>query len=133
LFQRLNFVGNVAFLETELKQVDDPATLGKRSAGAPRWKTAMQARYAFTNGFLVEGTISHVGRSAVDAQNSGFIPGYILFSVSMSYDTKIAEVPVTFRLQGRNLGSRYYYLGVNSGGLQLGRGREVFVSAQMGF
>jgi len=133
LFQRLNLVGNVAFLDTELKKVDDPTTLGKRSAGAPRWKAAMQARYAFVNGFSVEGTVNHVGRSVVDAQNSGFIPGYTLFSASVSYDTTIAATPVTFRLQGRNLGNTYYYPGVNSGGLQIGRGREVFLSAQMGF
>jgi len=133
LFQRLNIAGNVAFLDTELKKVDDPTTLGKRSAGAPRWKAAMQARYAFANGFSVEGTVNHVGHSAVDAQNSGFIPGYTLFSASVSYDTTIATTPVTFRLQGRNLGNKYYYPGVNSGGLQIGRGRELFLSAQMGF
>jgi len=93
----------------------------------------MQARYAFAGGLSVEGTINHVGRSAVDAQNSGFIPGYTLFSTSVSYDTKIAATPVTFRLQGRNLTDKYYYPGVNSGGLQIGRGREVLFSARVRF
>jgi len=133
LFKQLELHGNVAFLETELKQVDDPTTLGKRSAGAPRWKAAMQARYTFAGGLSVEGTVNHVGSSAVDAQNSGFIPGYTLLSASVSYDTKIAATPVTFRLQGRNLADKYYYPGVNSGGLQIGRGREVFLSARMTF
>jgi len=133
LFQRLNLAGNVAFLDTELKKVDDPTTLGTRSAGAPRWKAAMQTRYAFANGFSVEGMVNHVGRSPVDAQNSGFIPSHTLFSASMNYATNIVAMPVTFRLQGRNLGNKYYYPGVNSGGLQIGRGREIFLSAQMGF
>jgi len=133
LFQRLQLAGNVAFLETELKKVDDPTTLGKRSAGAPRWKAVMQAQYALANGFSMEGTVNHVGSSAVDAQNSGFIPGYTLFSASVSYDTQIASTPVTFRLQGRNLANKYYYPGVNSGGLQIGRGREIFLSAKMEF
>jgi len=133
LLGALQLRGNVAFLDTELKKVDDPTTLGKRSSGAPRWKAALQMHYAFANGFAVEGTLSHVGSSAVDAQNSGFIPGYTLLNASVSYDTQIATTPVTFRLQGRNVGDKYYYAGVNSGGLQLGRGRELFLSAKMAF
>jgi len=133
VFSQLELSGNVAFLDTALKQVDDPTTLDRRSAGAPRWKAAMQARYAFAGGFSLEGTLNHVGKSAVDAQNSGFIPAYTLFSASLGYDTTIAAMPVTFRLQGRNLTNRYYYPGVNSGGVQIGRGREMLLSARMTF
>jgi len=133
LFQRLNITGNAAFLDTELKKVDDPTTLGKRSAGVPRWKSALQARYEMAHGWSLEGTLNYVGSSAVDAQNSGFIPSYTLFSAGLGYDTQMAKTPVNFRLQGRNLGNKYYYPGVNSGGLQIGRGRELFFSAQMGF
>jgi len=133
LFQRLSLVGNVAFLGTELKKVDDLTTLGKRSAGAPRWKAAMRAQYLFANGFSVEGTVNHVGSRAVDAQNSGFIPGYTLLGAGVSYAARIAATPVTFCLQGRNLTDKYYYPGTNSGGLQVGRGREIFLSAQMEF
>jgi len=133
--RQLTLSGNVALLDTELKQVDDPTTLGKRSAGAPRWKAAVQARYAFASipGLALESTLNYVGRSAVDAQNSGFIPGYMLWHASVSMETKIAGTPVTFRLQGRNLTDKYYYPGVNSGGLQIGRGREVFLSARASF
>jgi len=133
LLPQLQLRGNVAFLDTELKKVDDPTTLGQRSAGAPRWKAALQARYAFGNGFAVEGTLNHVGSSAVDAQNSGFIPAYTLVSASVEYDTRMGSTPVTLRLQGRNLADKYYYPGVNSGGVQVGRGREVLLSARVAF
>jgi len=133
LFQRLNITGNAAFLDTELKKVDDPTTLGKRSAGTSRWKSALQARYEMAHGWSLEGTLNYVGSSAVDAQNSGFIPSYTLFSAGLGYDTQMAKTPVSFRLQGRNLTNKYYYAGVNSGGLQIGRGREIFLSAKMRF
>jgi len=133
LFERLSLMGNVAFLDTELKQVDDPTTEGKRSAGAPRWKSAVQARYEIAGGWSLEGTLNYVGSSPVDAQNSGFIPSYTLFGAGVAYDTQIAKTPVNLRLQGRNLSNKYYYAGVNSGGLQVGRGREIFLSASLPF
>jgi len=132
-FKQLELNGNVAFLDTELKKVDDPTTLGKRSAGAPRWKAALQMQYAFAYGFSLEGRVSHVGSSVVDAQNSGFIPGYTLLNAAVIYDTHLSSTPITFRLQGRNLADKYHYAGVNSGGLQLGRGREMLLSAKMAF
>lgn len=135
LFQHLTLAGSLAYLDTELKKVDDPTTLGKRSAGAPRWKGAFHVRYAlpFLPGLAVDSTGSYVGSSPVDAQNSGFIPGYMLWDAGMSYDTQLGAIATTFRLQARNLTDKYYYPGVNSGGLQIGRGREVFLSARFRF
>ena len=132
---RLTLSGNLAYLDTRLKQVDDPTTRGKRSAGAPRWKGVIQVRYALAAlpGLSVDSTLNYVGRSPVDAQNSGFIPAYALWHAGISHETRVAGLPTTIRLQGRNLGDRYYYPGVNGGGLQIGRGREIFLSAQLRF
>jgi len=132
----LTLLGNLAYLHTELKDVTDTTTLGKRSEGVPRWKAALGARYAFANlpGLSADTMLSYVGSRPVDAQNSGFIPSYTLWDVGISFDTKLGSIPTTFRLQGKNLTDKYYYSGVYySGGLEVGRGREVFLSANFRF
>lgn len=132
----LTLLGNLAYLDTSLRGVSDPATLGKRSEGAPRWKGALGARYAIAAvpGLSVDTTLSYVGNRAVDAQNSGFAPGYALWDAGISYDTRWGTTPTTWRLQAKNLADKYYYAGVYySGGLEVGRGREVFLSAKFSF
>ncbi|MQT89027.1 TonB-dependent receptor [Pseudomonas helleri] len=132
----LTVLGNVAYLDTELQDVTDVTTSGKRSEGVPRWKGALGARYAFAGvpGLSLDSTLSYVGSRPVDAQNSGFIPSYTLWDAGISYETKLGSTPTTFRLQAKNLTDKYYYSGVYySGGLEVGRGREVFLSAKLSF
>lgn len=133
---RLKFHGNMAFLDTELRNVVDPSVLGKRSEGVPHWKGAFGVRYAVASvpGFSVDGTFSYVGSRPVDAQNSGFIPAYTLWDAGVSYETKMGGTPTTFRLHGKNLLNKYYYASaLYQGGLMVGRGREIFLSAQFRF
>ncbi|GGO65319.1 TonB-dependent receptor [Bowmanella pacifica] len=136
LTQGLTVLGNITYLDTELENVSDHTTSGKRSEGVPRWKGALGARYAFLTvpGLSMDSMLSYAGSRPVDAQNSGFIPSYTLWDAGISYDTTIGNTPATFRLQAKNLTDKYYYAGVYySGGLEVGRGREVFLSAKFSF
>ena len=90
--------------------------------------------FAQVPGLAADTTLSYVGSRPVDAQNSGFVPGYTLWDAGLSYATRLGDTPTTFRLQGKNLANRYYYSGVYySGGLDVGREREVFLSAKFSF
>ncbi|MCO8169443.1 TonB-dependent siderophore receptor [Pseudomonas sp. 21LCFQ02] len=136
LNEQLTLLGNAAYLDTELESVSDAATLGKRSEGAPRWKGMLGARYnlAAVPGLSLDSTLSYVGERPVDAQNSGFIPAYTLWDAGISYQTKLGDTPTTLRLQAKNLTDKYYYAGVYySGGLEVGRGREVVLSTRFSF
>jgi len=136
LSRNLTLTGNAAYLDTELKDVADTTTLGKRSEGVPRWKGALGARYAFAGvpGLSADTLLSYVGTRPVDAQNSGFVPGYLLWDAGINYQTKLGGTQTTFRLHAKNLTNKYYYASVYYlGGLQVGRGREIFLSAQMAF
>ncbi len=129
-------LGNLAYLDTELQAVTDATTLGKRSEGVPRWKGALGARYAVADipGLTFDTMLSYVGSRPVDAQNSGFIPSYTLWDAGVGYETELGGTPTTFRLHAKNLTDKYYYAGVYySGGLEVGRGREVFLSANFKF
>lgn len=134
--QGFTLMGNAAYLQAELEDVSDPTSEGKRTEGVPRWKGALGARYAFDGlpGLSADTTLSYVGSRAVDAQNSGFIPDYTLWDAGLSYATKIGDTPTTLRLQGKNLANKYYYSGVYySGGLEVGREREIFLSSKFSF
>lgn len=105
-----------------LRGVSDPATLGARYA------------IAAVPGLSVDTTLSYVGNRATDAQNSGLAPGHALWDAGISYDTRWGTAPTTLRLHAKNLADEYYYAGVYySGGLEVGRGREVFLSAKLSF
>lgn len=132
----LSVLGNFAYLDTELTAVADATTLHKRSEGVPNWKASGGARYAFTGvpGLSVDTMLSYVGSRPVDAQNSGFISAYTLLDAGVSYEATLGTTPATFRLHAANLTDKYYYAGVfYSGGLDVGRGREIFLSTQLGF
>jgi len=127
----LTLYGNAALLDTELKGVTDATTLGKRSEGVPRWKGALGARYAFAAvpGLSMDTMVSYVDSRPVDAQNSGFIPGYTLWDAGLSYEIRLGSTPTTLRLHAKNLTDKYYYASTYyQGGLQVGRGREAFLS-----
>jgi len=136
---RLSLWGNAAWLDTELRDVTDTSTLGRRSEGVPRWKAALGVRYGLAaltglQGLSLDTSMGYTGSRPVDAQNSGFIPAYTLWDAGISLDTKLGGTPASFRLHAKNLTNKYYYAGVYfDGGLQVGRGREVFLSARLQF
>lgn len=128
--------GNAAYLDTELQNVDDPTTRGKRTKGVPRWKGGLGLSYAFAGirGLSVDSVFHYVGARPVDDQNSGFISSYGLWNAGISYDTRLGSTNATFRLYANNLADKYYYASAYyDGGLQVGRGREVFLSSRFSF
>ncbi|MET0356050.1 MAG: TonB-dependent siderophore receptor [Cellvibrio sp.] len=129
----LTLTTTAAYLETELNDVTDPTTLGKRSEGVPKWNAGIRTKYSFTTiqGLSIDGALNYVGSRPVDPQNSGFIPGYTLVDAGINYEMKWSGTPVNIRLHGKNLTNKYYYASTfYQGGLEVGRMREVFLSAQ---
>ncbi|MGY2292738.1 TonB-dependent siderophore receptor [Pseudomonas sp. SDO528_S397] len=132
----LTLSGNAAYLATRLVGVDDAAVRGNRSEGVPKWKGALSAHYNVpaVAGLSLDSTLSYVGSRPVDAQNSGYISSYTLLDAGASYRTRLGSTPVTYRLHGNNLTDKYYYASTYyQGGLEVGREREVFLSAKFEF
>ena len=132
----LTLTANAAYLTTRMEDVDDVTVDGKRTENVPKWKGAVGALYtvAAVPGLSLDSTLSYVGSRPVDAQNSGYIPSYTLLDAGISYRSKLADTPVTYRLHGKNLTNKYYYASAYYlGGLDVGREREVFLSAKFEF
>jgi iron complex outermembrane recepter protein len=130
-----SLLSSLAWLDTELEDVADEATLGKRSDGVPEWKASLGARYALTTipGISVDATLNYVASRPVDAQNSGFMPSFTLLDAGMSYETQLAGTPVQLRVLARNLFNEYFYTEAVAGALDVGRPREVFLTAKASF
>lgn len=130
-----SLTSSLAWLGTELQDVADAATLGKRTEGVPRWKASTGASYqlAWLPGLSIDAMVNCVGSRPVDAQNSGFIPSFTTLDAGLSYDTQIGHTPVQFRIRANNLTDTYYYTGSVGGALDVGRPREVFFTAKASF
>jgi iron complex outermembrane recepter protein len=136
LMTGLTLSGQVAYLDTSLENVIDPASLGNRTEGVPEWQGGLSADFAIPGieGLSVNGAVRFMSNRPVDAQNSGFIDGYELVDAGLRYETTLGGAPVAFRLIGRNLLDRYYYGSVfYARGLEIGRPREITASFSMRF
>lgn len=132
----LTIAANLAYLSTRLENVTDVTTQGKRTEGVPKWQGGLSAEYAVqgVEGLSVNAGINFVSSRPIDAQNSGFIQGYELVDAGIRYEAELGGMPVTLRLIGKNLLNHYYYSSAFFlGGLDVGRPREVTLSATARF
>lgn len=134
VFSRLNLVGNFAYLNTKLKDVTDEKILNKKSEGIPKLKASLSAQYQINKNFSFDTSLDYIGKRPIDAQNSGFMPSYSVANAGLTYRTKIKKSDLTLRLSVNNIFDKYYYSSViYSGGLGLGKPREVFLLASLSF
>jgi len=125
-----------AYLDTELRDVIEVETLGKRTQGAPKWQGHLSLEHTVPaiNGLVANVSLNYASSRAVDAQNSGFIDGYEIVDASLRYDTNIYGQDVLFRFIGKNLFNKYYFNSADFlGGLGLGEKREFILSATVTF
>lgn len=132
----LGLSAQIAYLDTSLRNVIDPTILGKRTEGVPKWQGGLFVDYDIPalTGLSANGAVRFLSNRPIDAQNSGFVDGYALVDGGLRYETKVGRTPLAFRLIGKNLLDRYYYSSVfYAGGLEVGRPREITLSASARF
>lgn len=122
---------SLAYLDTELMDVTELATLGKRTEGTPEWSGGVSVDYDVpaVNGLSIGSTVTLSSDRPVDPQNSGFIDGYTVVDANAQYAFKWGNRFTRVRLNVRNLFDTYYYSSVFfQGGLNVGRPREIVLS-----
>jgi iron complex outermembrane receptor protein len=132
----LKLGASLAYLDTELLEVTELATLGNRTEGTPEWSGGLSLDYDVpaVKGLSLGSTVTYSSDRAVDAQNSGFIDGYTVVDASMQYNAKWGDRATRVRLNVRNLFDTYYYSSAFFfGGLNVGRPREVILSVSTDF
>ncbi|SAL61388.1 TonB-dependent siderophore receptor [Caballeronia terrestris] len=104
-------LGGVMWLNTKAVDVDDPTIEGNRVYGAPRFTATGRVEYnpSYLRSLTVALGGKYVGNMAVDAANTQYVPGYVIYDLSGRYDTRIAGKDVTLRAGINNLLNRRYW------------------------
>ncbi|MDY7577893.1 TonB-dependent siderophore receptor [Herbaspirillum sp. RTI4] len=129
----LSVLASVAWLRTQLLDTGDAATNGKRAANVPAFQLSGFADYRLRSlpGMHLSGGVYHVGRRALNAQNSPFLSSYTRFDIGARYLTRIAAYAVTLRAGIENLTDKRYWAAANYNSVWPGRPRTVVMAVQV--
>lgn len=93
-----------------------PSVVGKRIENTAEFSGSIFAEYRapFLEGLRLSAGVFHVGRRAVNATNDAFVGAYTTLDLGASYQTEIADRPVTFRVYGENVTGVKYWAATGS-------------------
>jgi iron complex outermembrane recepter protein len=132
----LRLLGGVTYLDAELTRTSNPATVGNRPVGVPKFSANLSAEWdtPWVAGLTLTGGMMYTGREYVDQANTQSVPSWTTFDVGARYATKIQGKDVTFRANVVNVTNRAYWSGVASyGTVSQGVPRTLMLSASMDF
>jgi iron complex outermembrane receptor protein len=134
----LKYSVSMMALKTEQSGTNAPSIDGKRVTNVPSFKSTSMLEYALpmVEGLKVRGIWQYSARKAFDVENTTWVPGFHLFDLHASYNTKLAGTSVTVRAGVDNVFNKFYWRDVTpalGGYLIPGAPRRAFVSAQFDF
>jgi iron complex outermembrane receptor protein len=120
---------NAAVLRLWARQ-DSPAQPlidGHTPENTPKWNgnAGLAYRVAQVPGLSVRGGIKVISLRPVNPQNTGYIPGYVLYDAGLGYATQVYGRRTFFQLVADNLSNRRYWNSVQTGTYGIGMDRKV--------
>lgn len=111
------------------------AVVGKRIENTAEISGSLflEYRIAAVPGLSISGGAFYTGDRAINAVNTGFIPGYTTFDLGASYRANIAGRDVVFRGYASNLADKDYWSATGSGLLQQDSPRTIKFSVSTKF
>ena len=124
---------SVMALDSEYKR--SAGVDGNRVAGAPRFIAAAQLAYDVpaVPGLRLHADMKYTGDTELRRTEDLKVPGYAIFNVGATYDTRISGYDTTFRAGISNLGNKRYWLYQSDNYVKAGDPRIFAVSASMRF
>jgi len=109
--------------------------VGKRVENVARFSGSIFAEYRLPliEGLRVSAGLFRVGRRAVNATNTAFVPGYTTLDLGVSYQTELHDRPITFRAYGENVTGKKYWAATGSSLAAQGLPRAVKFSISTSF
>lgn len=128
-------LGGVAWIDAEMSETQNPATLGKRPVGVPRFTANLGTEWDLPGvpGLTLTAAAIHTGASYVDGTNATRIAGWTRADLGARFATRIADRRVVFRAVIENAFDKNYWSVGTWNSLQLGMSRTFAVSASMDF
>lgn len=114
---------------------NQPLINGKVPENTPDWNGNIGVAYSPTAvpGLTFRGGVSLISKRPVNAQDQGYIPGYSLFNLGVSYATRIQGRRASFQLVVDNLANKRYWNSVTAGTYGIGMDRSIKFNVKFDF
>ena len=132
----VRLLGGVTWLDAALTQTNNPATVGNRPVGVPKWMANLGAQWdlPWVRGLTLTSDVNFTGQEFINQTNTQSAPAWTTFDFGARYSTSVYGKSTTFRAGVLNAFDRRYWSGVASfGTISLGAPRTVFASATVDF
>lgn len=128
--------GSLQWLNARQHAPLQPTIDGRVPLNTPEWSgnVGVAHRPDWMPGLTLRTGLSTISQRALNAQNQGFIPGYTLYNLGATYDTRIMGKRTSFLVQIDNAANKRYWSSVTDGGLYgIGMDRSIRVAAKTDF
>jgi len=104
-----------------------PLIDGRTPENTPQWNGNASLAYRIPEvpGLSVRGGIKVISQRPANPQNTGFIPGYVLYDAGALFATRLYGHFTSFQLVADNLSNRRYWNSVQTGTYGIGMDRTV--------
>ena len=135
ILRRLTLDGAGQWLHTTQNNPDDPNIDGKPPENTPRalGNLRLSYRLPWIPGLTLSAGASGITKRAINPQNQGTIPGYVLYNASISYATRIQKQRLLIQVTGDNLSNLRYWNSVQTGTYGTGMDRSFKMSIKYDF
>lgn len=107
---RLTATGGIMYLNAKYDKTNGGLNEGNRVHGTPHINATMALDWDTpVEGLTISGRAMYFGHSFADTKNKIRVPSWTRFDLGATYDTKIADVPVTFSFNAYNLFDKKYW------------------------
>jgi iron complex outermembrane receptor protein len=134
LFDRLNLMTGLTYVDAERKTMGVTAQRGERPAFTPKTIFKLYAEYdaPFLEGLTFTGGLYHTGRVYTTANNVGQLPGVTTFDLGLRFAAPVFGARTVFRLDVTNLADKSYWA-FTSGEIAFGAPRQFTLTAECAF
>lgn len=132
-------LGGITTLHAKQKNTHNVATEGKQVIGVPRWQANLGLTWDIPQieGLSLDTQVIATGARYADAENQIRVPGWARWDIGASYQTKLADTPVTLRATVENVANKSYWASVggypNNGYLVVSQPRNLMFSVSAEF
>ena len=136
LFNCLNLVGGVTYLDPDLENTGNPTTSDKLVVSVPKWQANLYRRINLrppVAGLSFNANLHYTGQRAADMTNTTWAAAYATLDLGTRYETQLAGHKLTLRLGVGNVTNAHYWAAilpetVSGGSSQAGAASTVYAA-----
>jgi iron complex outermembrane receptor protein len=115
LFDKLNLLGGVSYIDATQRKTQGGANDGVRSNAIAKWSATIAGTYRFNDNFTAIGRLYYLGKAPLRNETLE-TPAYSVLDLGLSYTQKIKEIPFNLTVKCNNVFNEAYWKPYNNGG-----------------